>query len=348
MKKFYSMLFLIIICFSLTACSNIKTTEDNMSSTCLTTVSEALQESHSVEFGSTESTTEVLTEDSTETNTKVISVETTASTTEILTTNTEPYTTSSVTTSETTSKPIATITTTTKVTLTKESTTKATTTKPTAAKITTTKATTQKSTDSPLPQAKPSTTKESTTKPVTTKPVTTKPTTTKPATTKESTTQSTTTINTATSDANIEKYCIVRIECNTIYDNISKLKSGKKDFLPSSGIILNNVKVNITGKESAFEVIIKACEEYTCTDSCQYCVSNGVQIEYTYTPAFNNYYIEGIHQIYEKDCGTQSGWMYSVNGEFPDVGSSSYTVSPGDVIVFSFTCNMGEDIGNTF
>ena len=146
----------------------------------------------------------------------------------------------------------------------------------------------------------------------------------------------------------MKKYCTVRIKCNTIYDNLSKLKSGKKDFLPSNGVILNNVKVELNGGESAFDVIKKACEENVCTDNCKYCKANGVQIEYTYTPAFNNYYIEGIHQIYEKDCGTQSGWMYSVNGVFPDVGTSSYSVSPGDVIVFSFTCNMGEDIGNSY
>ena len=133
-----------------------------------------------------------------------------------------------------------------------------------------------------------------------------------------------------------------------IYDNLPKLKSGKQSFLPTSGVIIDDAKVELKGGESAFDVIKKACEENVCTDNCKYCKANGVQIEYTYTPAFNNYYIEGIHQIYEKDCGTQSGWMYSVNGVFPDVGTSSYYVSPGDVIVFSFTCNMGEDIGNSY
>lgn len=174
---------------------------------------------------------------------------------------------------------------------------------------------------------------------------TTKPTTitTKPATTNPSTTAP---ITQATTE--MKKYCTVRIECNTIYDNIGKLKSGKHAFLPISGVILDDVQVELNGGESAFDVIKKACEENVCTDNCKYCKANGVQIEYTYTPAFNNYYIEGIHQIYEKDCGTQSGWMYSVNGVFPDVGTSSYSVSPGDVIVFSFTCNMGEDIGNTY
>ncbi len=146
----------------------------------------------------------------------------------------------------------------------------------------------------------------------------------------------------------MQNYCTVRIECNTIYNNLGKLKDSKKNFLPTSGVILDNVQVALSGGESVFDVIKKACAENVCTDHCSYCQSTGVQLEYTYTPAFNNYYIEGIHQIYEKDCGTQSGWMYSVNGQFPDVGTSAYAVSEGDVIVFSFTCNMGEDIGNSY
>lgn len=244
---------------------------------------------------------------------------------------------SSITTTQASTTVVTTSATTTEST-TAYSTTEATTTKPTITKQQTiTEATTTK----PTTTKKQTTSKVTTTEPITTtKPTTT---TTKPATTKPSTTAPTTQVTTE-----MKKYCTVRIKCNTIYDNLSKLKSGKKDFLPSNGVILNNVKVELNGGESAFDVIKKACEENVCTDNCKYCKANGVQIEYTYTPAFNNYYIEGIHQIYEKDCGTQSGWMYSVNGVFPDVGTSSYYVSPGDVIVFSFTCNMGEDIGNSY
>ena len=243
---------------------------------------------------------------------------------------------SSITTTQASTTVVTTSATTTEST-TAYSTTEATTTKPTTTK----QQTITEATTNPTTTKKQTTSKVTTTEPITT----TKPTTitTKPATTKPSTTAPTTQVTTE-----MKKYCTVRIKCNTIYDNLSKLKSGKKDFLPSNGVILNNVKVELNGGESAFDVIKKACEENVCTDNCKYCKANGVQIEYTYTPAFNNYYIEGIHQIYEKDCGTQSGWMYSVNGVFPDVGTSSYSVSPGDVIVFSFTCNMGEDIGNSY
>lgn len=142
--------------------------------------------------------------------------------------------------------------------------------------------------------------------------------------------------------------CTVTILCSTINDNIDDLKSSKLPFVPSDGIILEKTTVEIENSKTAFDVIRKACYENVCKDDCTYCQRNGIQIEYTYTPAFDNYYIEGIHQIYEMDCGMQSGWMFSVNGEFPNVGASAYSVNNGDEIVFAYTCNMGEDIGNLY
>jgi len=315
MKKFNVLIIALLMLFLFTACSGTEEIITETTTTVPTTASTTLAEITNA-FNSTSSaeTTEAKTQATT------VAEATTATTTSATTTEaTTAYTTTETTTA------------------------KASTTKPTTLKVTTTKPTTTEKETEKVTATKPAATKPTTTKPTTTKAPTTKPTTTKPSTTKPTTTAPT---SQATTQAKM--YCTVRIECNTIYDNISKLKSGKKAFLPASGIILDSVQVELTGGESAFEVIKKACEENVCTDNCKYCKSNGVQIEYTYTPAFNNYYIEGIHQIYEKDCGTQSGWMYSVNGVFPDVGTSSYTVSPGDVIVFAFTCNMGEDIGNSY
>lgn len=191
----------------------------------------------------------------------------------------------------------------------------------------------------------PTSARATTTKPTTTKPTTT--TTTKPTTTTPTTTVPTVQNPTPVTPVKpVKKVCTVTVECKTIYDNLSKLQDNKKPFLPANGIILDRVQVELTGNESAFDVLKKACEQNVCTDRCRFCEAGGVQLEYTYTPAFHNYYIEGIHQIYEKDCGAQSGWMYCVNGKYPDVGASAYTVSAGDTIVFSFTCDMGEDIGN--
>lgn len=162
------------------------------------------------------------------------------------------------------------------------------------------------------------------------------------------TTEHTTTVTTIESTTEKVNTCTVTIVCGTINDNLDKLKNSKENFVPSDGIILKDVSVEVNDGETVFDVIKRACNENVCKNNCKYCQKSGVQIEYTYTPAFDNYYIEGIHQIYEKDCGTQSGWMYSVNGIFPNVGTSTYNIKAGDKIVFAYTCNMGEDIGNLY
>ena len=142
--------------------------------------------------------------------------------------------------------------------------------------------------------------------------------------------------------------CTVRIECKTILDNLKKLKAGKAAFVPQSGVILADAAVEVRPGDTAFTVLQRACEENVCTDNCKYCRNGGIQLEYTYTPGFNTYYVEGVHQLYEKDCGALSGWMFSLNGAFPEEGASSVTVSPGDRIEFVYTCDMGDDVGNHF
>ena len=61
---------------------------------------------------------------------------------------------------------------------------------------------------------------------------------------------------------------------------------------------------------------------------------------------YDSYYIEGINNLYEFDCGSESGWMYKVNGWFPNYGCSAYPLKDGDVIVWCYTCNgLGADVG---
>lgn len=56
-------------------------------------------------------------------------------------------------------------------------------------------------------------------------------------------------------------------------------------------------------------------------------------------------YVKGINDIYEMDYGEMSGWMYMVNGEFPDTGCSSYRLCDGDTVEWLYTRNIGHDIG---
>ncbi len=127
--------------------------------------------------------------------------------------------------------------------------------------------------------------------------------------------------------------CTIKIVCDTILDNMSDLEPGKEGYVPSSGTILGTTSVTFYEGETVFEVLKRVCD------------SAGIQLEYAWTPMYDSYYIEGINHLYEFDCGSGSGWMYKVNGWFPNYGCSSYHLEDGDSIVWIYTCQLGDDIG---
>lgn len=128
--------------------------------------------------------------------------------------------------------------------------------------------------------------------------------------------------------------CTISIRCDTILNNMDALAPGKAEFVPGDGFILYPVTVEFTEGETAFDVLTRVCTTY------------GIQIEYSWTPMYDSYYIEGISHLYEFDCGSESGWMYKVNGWFPNYGCSAYTLKDGDSIVWCYTCvGLGADLG---
>jgi hypothetical protein len=77
------------------------------------------------------------------------------------------------------------------------------------------------------------------------------------------------------------------------------------------------------------------------------CRDAGIHLEFEYTPMYESAYIEGIDNLYEFDRGELSGWMYSVNGWFPNYGCSKYKLKDGDEIRWRYTCDLGKDIGGS-
>lgn len=151
-----------------------------------------------------------------------------------------------------------------------------------------------------------------------------------------------TTISTASSvtstapkpDKPIKKYdntCTFVIECKTILDNKDKLKKGLEKYVPDDAVIFSKT-VGFDSGESVYDILRRICDE------------NSIQMEASYTPAFSSYYVEGINNLYEFDCGQGSGWMYSVNGVFPNYGCSSYKPANNDKIAFRYTCELGYDL----
>lgn len=128
--------------------------------------------------------------------------------------------------------------------------------------------------------------------------------------------------------------CTITIRCDTILNNWDNLDPAKAAYVPSNGCILPIVTVEFTEGETVFDVLKRVCDKY------------GIAIEYSWTPMYDNYYIEGIHNLYEFDCGFESGWMYKVNEWFPNYGCSSYVLAGGENIVWCYTCvGLGADVG---
>ena len=127
--------------------------------------------------------------------------------------------------------------------------------------------------------------------------------------------------------------CTLEVRCDTLLDSLDKLPAEKVGLIPENGLILTATEVEFSGGDSVFDVFRKVLRE------------EKIHFEYVDASAYDSVYIEGIGNLYEFDCGPQSGWMFSVNDVYPGLGCSTYTLADGDAIVFSYTCDLGADLG---
>ncbi len=56
-------------------------------------------------------------------------------------------------------------------------------------------------------------------------------------------------------------------------------------------------------------------------------------------------YVRGINNLFERDAGGNSGWIYAVNGVPASVGCGTYKLKGGDEIVWKYSKDGGKDIG---
>ena len=139
-----------------------------------------------------------------------------------------------------------------------------------------------------------------------------------------------------TSSAGGSATCTFSISCATILNNWDDCDESKKPLVPADGVILPTTTVTFTEGESVFDVLQRLCRE------------NKIHMEFSWTPMYNSAYVEGINNLYEFDVGSLSGWMYSVNGWFPNYGCSRYALQNGDVVNWVYTCDLGYDVGGGY
>lgn len=117
----------------------------------------------------------------------------------------------------------------------------------------------------------------------------------------------------------------VSVRCDTLKDD------KKPSYIPDDCVILDDTTFAIEDGDTVYDIL------YEASVRCHFQIDN--------RGAAGAAYIAGIGYLYEFDYGDLSGWMYKVNGEFPDVGCQSYTLHDGDKIEWLYTKNIGKDLG---
>ncbi len=107
-------------------------------------------------------------------------------------------------------------------------------------------------------------------------------------------------------------YITLHIDCSSVAD--------KADDLPADGCMLDG-RFALASGESVFDVTAR--------------VLRYKDIPFDHSGG-KNIYVDGIGGLYELDYGSQSGWIYTVNGEAPDINCGEYFPSSGDEIEFIY------------
>ncbi len=98
--------------------------------------------------------------------------------------------------------------------------------------------------------------------------------------------------------------------------------------------ILPATRVEIRKGDTVYDVLLRVTRQ------------QGIQMEAR--GSGKTLYVEGINNLYEFDGGPESGWMYQVNGVFPNYSAGVYDLRHGDRIEWRYTRDLGRDIGASF
>lgn len=138
-----------------------------------------------------------------------------------------------------------------------------------------------------------------------------------------------------------KKTVTIAIRVDTLLKHWDKLDPAlqSEKYVPKNGIILRPTTYELLSeKDTVWNVLQRATKEHK------------IQMEYqgANENIYNSVYIEGINHLYEFSAGELSGWMYKVNGVYPNYGCSQYVLKDGDVIEWHYTVDLGRDLGHVW
>lgn len=122
--------------------------------------------------------------------------------------------------------------------------------------------------------------------------------------------------------------CTVTIDCSVILNNMGNLTDGKEAYVPSNGYILKDYSLTAKQGESVYSLLKRACDE------------NNIPLNAT-DSGFGKY-VYGINNLDQKDCGSESGWKYSVNGIYPGRSCDAEKIKSNTKIVWKYVIHVND------
>lgn len=128
----------------------------------------------------------------------------------------------------------------------------------------------------------------------------------------------------------------VLAECSTVLSHMDIIDPAVNppEVVPEDGVIIARCEVSLPEGATAFDALAAAARKQ--------------RVRVDYTGSAYGTYVRGIGYVSEFGFGELSGWMYSVNGKFPDVSVSDRVLESGDVVEFRYTCDLGRDVGDDY
>lgn len=114
----------------------------------------------------------------------------------------------------------------------------------------------------------------------------------------------------------------VTVDCLSTLETPELVPPEKAKLLPEDGILLKT-QANFSQGENAYDVLLRT-----------------LQAEKIHYEVDATRYFVAIGNLYGGECGNYSGWLYTVNGESPNVGAADYLLSDGDELRFYYVTTM--------
>ena len=143
---------------------------------------------------------------------------------------------------------------------------------------------------------------------------------------KESSTSKATIQTTEASTTSGKIVVYLSVNCiNAVNANVASAAS----FAPS-GVILAGKEITVDPDSSVFDVLKASGFTINASNS------------------FLGTYVSAIQGVREGEAAGKGGWIYSINGEFPNLSASKVTVKNGDVVFFHYTVTPNDVPGSRY